>query len=148
MLPLFYCERHYGYGCQREYRLHWGTNWLPNDAPESEPFDSLLKRALLEFEYGIASRSIIFKGIQAPVLLPQAHPEMIKLRKLEMLSYCLNCALCSSSAFENMPKASSRLGKINTGHVIKTTTAATAASKTRYKSYANGKQVQIVRPVS
>lgn len=52
-----------------------------NEVLESEPFDSLLKRALLEFEYGIASRSIIFKGIQAPVLLPQGPPRNDKIEK-------------------------------------------------------------------
>lgn len=58
-----------------------GSSGPSNDIPESEPFDSLLKRALLEFEYGIASRSIIFKGIQAPVLLPQGPPRNDKIEK-------------------------------------------------------------------
>ncbi|TNJ26674.1 Tubulin tyrosine ligase [Giardia muris] len=58
-----------------------GGNIRPEPTHDVEPMDLLLRRALLEFEYGIPSRSIIFKGITAPVLLPQGPPRNDKLEK-------------------------------------------------------------------
>lgn len=47
----------------------------------TDHLDAILRRALLEFEYGITTRSIVFKGVAAPVLLPQGPPRNDKIEK-------------------------------------------------------------------
>jgi len=62
-----------GYSPPRQVTSQYAQNgsYTATGRSDKEAIDSVLKRALQEFEYGIPTRSIVFKGRNGPVLLPQ-----------------------------------------------------------------------------